>query len=203
MDIAAQKAAIRAEMKAKREAIPYGVARGAGQAAVTALFHPNCLNLFQRYRCFSSYLSVGAEFPTEEIHYHLFQTGAALCVPRWSETFGHYHWAQLRPAEPMVQGPHNIPQPLSRGLFPAADVEVAIIPGLAFDIRGGRLGYGAGIYDRLLTKFRQGTLRIALAFDCQVQREPLPQEPTDIPVDYIVTESHWINCRLARNAKKK
>lgn len=202
MSIAEEKAAIRKEMKAKREAISHAVARGAGQAAVTALFHPNCLNLFQRFRCFSSYLTVGAEFPTDEIHFELFRAGAMLCVPRYSESLKTYHWAQLRPGEPMVMGPHDIPQPLSRGLFPASDVEVALVPGLAFDIRGGRLGYGAGIYDRLLTKFRSSALRIALAFDCQVQRDPLPQERTDVPVDYIVTESHWIDCRLARNARK-
>lgn len=203
MDIAAAKAAIRKEMKARREALPYAVARGAAHAAVTALFHPNCLNLFQRFRCFASYLSVGAEFPTEEIHLTLFQAGAALCVPRYSESLETYHWAQLRPGEPMMAGPHDIPQPLSRGLFPISEVEVALIPGLAFDIRGGRLGYGAGIYDRLLTKLRHSTLRVALAFDCQVQRDLLPQEATDVPVDYIITESHWIDCRRARNAKKK
>lgn len=202
MSIAEEKAVIRAEMKARREGLPHCVVRGAGQAAVTALFHPNCLNLLQRFRWFASYLSVWGEFPTDEIHYNLLRAGTMLCVPRYSESLERYHWAQLRPDEPLIHGPHDIPQPLSRGVFPPADVEVVLVPGLAFDTRGGRLGYGAGIYDRLMTKFRSSALRIGLAFDCQVQRDPLPQEKTDIPVDYIVTESCWIDCRRARNVRK-
>lgn len=197
------KAALRAEAKASRAAVPYSVRRAAGQAAAGVLFSPRLMDLLSRFRCFASYLSVGEEFPTDEVNYTLFHAGATLCVPRFSATFNEYVWAALRPGEPLVRGPKGIPEPASRGIFPVAEVDVALIPGVAFDTRGGRLGYGAGVYDRLLTKLRPGTLRVALAFDCQVRREPLPQEPHDLPMDYIVTESHWIDCRRARRAGRE
>lgn len=197
------KAELRAAAKARRAEVPYAVRRAAGQTAVEALFSPRLMDLLSRFRCFASYLSVGAEFPTDEIHYALFRAGAALCVPRFSVTFKEYVWAALRPGEPLVRGPMGIPEPASRGLFPTAEADVALVPGLAFDVRGGRLGYGGGVFDRLLAKLRPGTLRVALAFDCQVRKEPLPQEPHDLPMDYIVTESHWIDCRRARRAGRE
>lgn len=197
------KAQLRLEMKARRAAVPEVARRAAGQAAAAALFSPKTLDLLSRFRCFASYLNVGPEFPTDEIHYALFCAGATLCVPRFSTTQNGYVWAALRPGEPLIRGPKGIPEPVSRGMFPVAEVDVVIVPGLAFDMLGGRLGYGAGVYDRLLTRLRPGTLRVALAFDCQVQKAPLPQEPHDLPMDYIVTESHWIDCRLARRSGRE
>lgn len=201
--LAERKAALRAKAKALRAEVGHALRREAGQAVAEALFSPRLMDLLSRFRGFASYLSFGSELPTDEIHYVLFRAGALLCVPRFSATHGEYVWSALRPGEPLTRGPKGIPEPVSRGRFPPAEVDVAIVPGLAFDTRGGRLGYGAGVYDRLLAKLRPGTLRVALAFDCQVCREPLPQEPHDMPMDYVVTESHWVDCRLARRAGRE
>jgi 5-formyltetrahydrofolate cyclo-ligase len=59
------------------------------------------------------------------------------------------------------------------------------------------------VYDRLLPKLRAGILRIALAYDFQVLRDALPQEAHDLPMDYIVTEKQWIDCRLARRLRRE
>ena len=68
--------------------------------------------------------------------------------------------------------------------------KVLVVPMLAFDDRGHRLGYGAGHYDRTLDKLRAEGRVIAygLAFSAQRVPEPLPAEPTDQPLDTIVTE---------------
>ncbi|MEX0367347.1 MAG: 5-formyltetrahydrofolate cyclo-ligase [Ruegeria sp.] len=70
------------------------------------------------------------------------------------------------------------------------DPEILIVPLVAFDIRGGRLGYGGGFYDRTLEGLRakRPTLAIGFAFDAQ-QADNLPLEPTDQPLDMLVTES--------------
>ncbi len=65
------------------------------------------------------------------------------------------------------------------------DIEIAIIPGIAFDKRGYRIGYGKGYFDRLLS--RMNVLKIALAFDFQILDE-LPEEKHDIRMDLIITE---------------
>lgn len=68
--------------------------------------------------------------------------------------------------------------------------QIVIVPLVAFDARGGRLGYGGGFYDRTLQQLRaQGpTLAIGFAYAAQ-QADDLPLEPTDQPLDLIVTEA--------------
>ncbi len=67
--------------------------------------------------------------------------------------------------------------------------EILIVPLVAFDAKGGRLGYGGGFYDRTLERLRarRATLAIGFAFAAQ-EAEVLPLEPTDQPLDMIVTE---------------
>ncbi|MEM9580357.1 MAG: 5-formyltetrahydrofolate cyclo-ligase, partial [Pseudomonadota bacterium] len=67
--------------------------------------------------------------------------------------------------------------------------EIVIVPLVAFDARGGRLGYGGGFYDRTLERLRsrRATLAIGFAFAAQ-EAGTLPLEPTDQPLDLIVTE---------------
>lgn len=68
--------------------------------------------------------------------------------------------------------------------------EILIVPLVAFDRQGGRLGYGGGFYDRTLERLRnmRSTLAIGFAWAAQ-QAENLPLEPTDQPLDLIVTEN--------------
>ena len=68
--------------------------------------------------------------------------------------------------------------------------QIVIVPLVAFDARGGRLGYGGGFYDRTLEGLRnkRATLAIGFAFDVQ-EAAGLPLEPTDQPLDMVVTES--------------
>lgn len=68
--------------------------------------------------------------------------------------------------------------------------EILIVPLVAFDRKGGRLGYGGGFYDRTLERLRarRATLAIGFAFAAQ-EADELPLEPTDQPLDLIVTEA--------------
>ncbi|MDU9006332.1 5-formyltetrahydrofolate cyclo-ligase [Sedimentitalea todarodis] len=72
--------------------------------------------------------------------------------------------------------------------------EMLIVPLVAFDATGGRLGYGGGFYDRTLEllRARRATLAIGFAFDAQ-EAESLPLEATDQPLDFLVTESRVLS----------
>jgi 5-formyltetrahydrofolate cyclo-ligase len=83
------------------------------------------------------------------------------------------------------------PQPRRTRAVAPETLELALIPGVAFDLRGGRLGLGAGFYDRLLSQLPRGIPMVGLAFDFQVIPR-LPLQPHDIPLDAIVTESRVI-----------
>ena len=65
--------------------------------------------------------------------------------------------------------------------------DLILIPGLAFDRRGGRLGYGKGYYDRFLRHVRRDATRLAVCFECQLFAE-VPLLPHDVCMNMIVTE---------------
>ncbi len=68
------------------------------------------------------------------------------------------------------------------------EIDLALVPGVAFDPSGGRLGHGHGYYDRLLATLTPETTKIGLAFDCQIV-EQVPVDLHDIAMDVVVTES--------------
>ena len=201
-DPAEEKRALRAEMKARRAKRTPEEVRAVQEVTPALLFSPRALNLLAKYRTFASYLSAVDEFPTRDLHDHLFLAQAIVSVPRFYNNTKVYNWAELTPFTLLREGPHRILEPAPPVLFPRSAIEVVLTPGLAFDVLGNRLGYGAGIYDRLLTQLRPNIVRIGLAFDFQVFRDELPHEPHDIPMTYIVTESQWIDCHQARAMRR-
>ena len=80
------------------------------------------------------------------------------------------------------------PDPARCPAIDPLDIDLVLLPGVAFDRRGGRLGYGAGFYDRLLTRLRPDCLRVAAAFSLQVVAE-VPLEPHDQRCQCLVTEA--------------
>jgi 5-formyltetrahydrofolate cyclo-ligase len=75
--------------------------------------------------------------------------------------------------------------------IPVQHINLAIIPGVAFDERGGRIGYGTGFYDRFIPQFDITTRKVALAFECQIVPQ-IPMEPHDRYIDIIITEKRII-----------
>lgn len=78
--------------------------------------------------------------------------------------------------------------------FDPGNVELVIVPGIAFDRRGHRIGYGLGHYDRFLAGLKKKTKKIALAFDFQII-DKIPEEEHDIAMDIIVTNKEVIRCK--------
>ena len=68
-----------------------------------------------------------------------------------------------------------------------SQIDLIVVPGVAFDHRGGRLGQGKGYYDRLLREVASDTSLVALAFECQLFPQ-IPTQPHDIPMDKVITE---------------
>lgn len=82
-------------------------------------------------------------------------------------------------------------EPRSDDAVPVGAIGAVLVPGVAFDRRGGRIGYGGGFYDRFAASLPAHTPRIALAYGLQVLAE-VPTGGTDRPVDLIVTEDEVI-----------
>jgi len=83
-------------------------------------------------------------------------------------------------------------------VVPYNEIDLMIVPGVAFDEEGGRLGYGGGYYDKLLTNLNRSIRTVGLAFELQMV-EQVPQGSHDVFVDKIVTERRIIDCFLTHN----
>lgn len=94
-------------------------------------------------------------------------------------------------------GTWGIMEPLPDRLRPLApeELELVVVPGVAFDPRGNRLGYGGGFYDRFLPRTGPGTVYLAPAFELQIRPEVYPG-PHDCPVHLVVTEERVIDTRV-------
>jgi 5-formyltetrahydrofolate cyclo-ligase len=100
------------------------------------------------------------------------------------------------PGVDLGPGVMGIPEPLSScPEVDPAQIDWALVPGLAFDLRCHRLGRGAGYYDRLLPHLRAGVSKWALAFDCQLIGQ-LPVEPHDVSLDGIATPGRIVEREL-------
>jgi len=85
----------------------------------------------------------------------------------------------------IVTGQFRVREPKSGcAKIPLEKFDLVLVPGIAFDLRGNRIGRGRGFYDRLLQNIRG--LKIGIAFDGQVVKE-VPAEKPDVPVDFILT----------------
>ena len=128
----------------------------------------------------------------------------------------HARQAQKRVAVPVVRAQDlvavalgDVPTQLRRGRFGILEpcgtpsiihlqeIGCIVVPGVAFDTRGGRLGFGKGYYDRFLGQLPTTTYRCGLAFGIQVV-PCVPQAPHDICMHGIVTEQGCIPCLPAR-----
>ncbi|GAB7081986.1 5-formyltetrahydrofolate cyclo-ligase [Megalodesulfovibrio paquesii] len=190
---AARKAALRREILAQRKAlsqVEHATRSLDAQALVLAL------DAWRNAGEILCYCAVRGEVDTQRLlddawarNLHLLLPRCVPGAPGVMELAGVACPAELRP------GAFNIPEPdpATCPMLPASAPDVAVIPGLAFDRAGHRLGYGGGYYDRLLAPGRvQPRLRIGLCFSFQLVADPLPADPWDAAMDVLVTESEVV-----------
>lgn len=110
---------------------------------------------------------------------------------------GRLELAEWRPSDPIIQGKEIPFQPRFRRAVPLEEVDAIVVPGLAFDPGGHRLGSRQGLYEGLLSRMPRSIARIGIAFDDQVVEE-LPDGDAGSAVDFVVTEDAVIDCRAGR-----
>lgn len=137
------------------------------------------------------YLAINKEVETRFI---IDQLIAKLTIYVPKSTNGQYKWTLFKSWEKLEKGPYGIWQPSTDGVFDSRLVDVVMVPGVAFDRSGTRLGYGKGVFDRLL--IGSTAAKIGLAFDFQVL-EKVPREEHDVTVDLVVSEKETIKASLA------
>lgn len=165
-------------MTGARAARPDDALEPAGRALATAL-----LTEVRRARCVAAYVSVGTEPPTGPLLAALADRPVLLPVLLPD---GDLDWADA--SDGLVAGPRGLLEPAGRRMGPdaVAACDLLLVPALAVDRRGVRLGRGGGSYDRALARARGRT--VALLYDGELV-DTLPREAHDVPVDAVVTPS--------------
>ena len=134
------------------------------------------------------YVSYASEVDTHKIIQYALNQGKTVCVPKiLSLNQGMVavkikNFFDLKPNKMGILEPETYIDVVN-----ADEIELVILPGLAFDYAGGRLGYGGGFYDRFLLKIQDNVKKLALAYKLQVLVS-VPMDENDIKVDVIITD---------------
>lgn len=140
------------------------------------------------------YASKPLEVNTKALIGHLISRGKTVVVPIIEKDTKTLRLSYLKDPDVLQVSTFHVPEPVGCELPAlASDIKAVIIPMLAFDKKGNRLGYGAGYYDRFLS-LHPHLMRIGIAFSCQ-EVEEIPADATDAIMDIIVTDTGIISCR--------
>lgn len=187
------KQALRARMKALRSEAS---ARDPDAGERLAELFP--MKLLDRYGPdVAGYMAIGAEIDALPLMQRLERAGAELSLPRVEPDGGltFRHWS---PGEPLERGRFGLGEPGETA--PVTRPSLILVPCLAFDENGHRLGYGQGHYDRALAALRAEGRAFACALAFKVQMvKALPAEPHDQPLDWAVTEVGSVPLFMMRN----
>lgn len=130
-----------------------------------------------------AFASFGSEITTQPLVAGLLASGRRVTMPYVDG--GRMAAAEIGSVEDLAPGYRGISEPKApRVVAPVA--QVIVVPGVAFDADGRRLGYGGGFYDEFLDA--ASGLRIGLCFECQIT-DRVPVEPHDLSVSIVVTEA--------------
>jgi len=146
------------------------------------------------------YVSYGSEVETTGMIAHALSQGKRVTVPKMAPSSKQLTISELKdPTRELIPGPIGIPEPRPEVIRPMEvdRMNLFIVPGIAFDQCGNRLGQGAGYYDRLLTPVAERVPIIGLAFELQIV-EKVPTGDHDIRVNWIVTEKRTIRAMGGR-----
>ena len=190
-DIKAKKAGIRQGIFARRDALSKEERSQKSAAIMERLFH---LANFVEARIVLFFMSYNSEVDTEPMVRKALQLEKIVTIPLTDPKKKEIAPFRIDDLDQDVQpGYRGIREPIAERCkpIPVQYINLAIIPGVAFDTRGGRIGHGIGVYDRFIPQLDITTRKVALAFECQI----VPQIPMDLHdryIDIIITEKRIV-----------
>jgi 5-formyltetrahydrofolate cyclo-ligase len=145
-------------------------------------------SVYRRSDTVMAYASFGSELQTDEFMRHVLHQGKILLLPRVNLQKGSLDLYRVRDLRVGTWGIRE-PRPDRCVRVDPHAIDFVLVPGLAFDARGGRLGYGGGFYDKLLAHgLSPCAWLVAGAFKSQMV-EKVPVDGHDVPMDVVVTEN--------------
>jgi 5-formyltetrahydrofolate cyclo-ligase len=178
-ELAAAKAALRADILAARRAMSAEQRSAARPQLRDAILG---LPEMQMAGTIAAYMSVGTEPETAGLIFALWKRGAYVLLPVLLSD-GDLDWASYEGPDSLAPGPRGLLEPTEprRGVTAITSADLVIVPALAVDLAGRRLGRGGGSYDRALARVGAAILTVALLYDGELFGE-IPAGPHDQPV---------------------
>lgn len=190
------KGRLRDQVREARDQVAAEVARAAAHAAAQQLIKRPEIN---KATSFALYSAIRSELSTAPLAVELARRGMKLAYPRIAGPRQlAFHWVPS-PDRLSSAGVWGIAEPAADA--PAAApgaVGIIIVPAIAFDSVGNRLGWGRGYYDAALAQHKDA-IRVGFGFDLQLVEE-VPAVSADAPLDLVVTESRAVVCSAGRLA---
>jgi len=185
---------IRKKLLALREQLAPDI-RNACSEAISARIVK--LEIYRQATTILGYMNFGAEFTSVLWIQQVLADGKKLALPRVNRHTNQLDLYWVDDLENQLEsGLWGIREPVverCERLTTLNEVEFALLPGVAFTRDGARLGYGGGYYDKLLALMTDRPALVAAAFALQIV-ERIPQEETDVKVEWIITEQETIAC---------
>ncbi|WP_123670161.1 5-formyltetrahydrofolate cyclo-ligase [Actinocorallia herbida] len=137
----------------------------------------------------AAYVSVGNEPGTRSLLFALWKRGSYVLLPVVRPD-GELDWASYEGPDSLREGPYGLLEPTEpvRGVDAIKATDVVLVPALAVDRHGRRLGRGGGFYDRALARVGPAILTVGVVYDAEFLEE-VPAEPHDVPVRAVATPS--------------
>lgn len=144
-------------------------------------------DVYQRSKVIFIYVSYNNEVATHRIIEHGLSNNKVICVPKIISLEQGMKSIRINSFDELRENSMGILEPLYNGIeVKPNEVDLLLMPGLAFDSKGGRLGYGGGFYDKYLRKCRQDAVKIGLCYDFQLI-DSVPTSELDELVDEVIT----------------
>jgi 5-formyltetrahydrofolate cyclo-ligase len=190
-DLKAKKSEIRRDTLARRDAMPDKKRADKSQVIMERLFD---FANFLEAKIVLYYLNAGSEVVTEAMIRKTLEYEKIVALPLVNQKNRQIVPLKIDDLDRDTRsGYRGIREPITRRckVIPVEQINLAIIPGVAFDERGGRIGHGTGFYDKFIPSLDVTTRKVALAFESQVVPQ-IPMEPHDRYIDIIITERRTI-----------
>jgi len=157
---------------------------------ITALFLKELYPVIGPVKCAMAYMPIQSEVRTGRLMNTLTGYGVKICVP--CVKGNNITPAVYSKSCKMVKGAFKIKEPAK--ITPVSSpkkIDLVIVPGIAFDDHGRRIGFGRGFYDRFLKRVPKQAVKVGIAFEKQILPS-IPAEEHDVRMDFIVTEKRII-----------
>jgi 5-formyltetrahydrofolate cyclo-ligase len=183
------KRSLRSQLLSQRRALGHETWLESSHAAQQNLLS---LGEYQRAECIALYAPVHNETDTSEILKAAFEAGKRVLYP--AVCGAHMVFRLVEGLHSLQRGAFGILEPCAVGNDHQADeVDLIVVPGVAFDLNGHRIGYGKGFYDRFLQHPGRKAHLVGLCHDFQLLDNLIPGEQHDIAMEIIVSEKRTIH----------